>query len=272
MSWLKDPEVLARVQNLALPFNRDGVDPFGVSKKNIGQWLSLLSWFYRNYFDVSVKGLSHVPNTGRAMLVGNHSGGVALDAAMVLAACFLEMNPPRLGHAMAEKFLAEVHFVGTWLRRTGQVTGLPEHALQLLRAERLLLVFPEGARGTAKLYPERNSLVQFGTGFVRLAIQAKAPIVPFGFLGGGDAVPTVANLYKIGKWFGLPYLPVTPYVVPLPRPVALDVFFGEPLFFEGTGDEEDVVIQGYVDQVKERISNLIEDGQKIRNGRDLSSK
>ena len=43
MSWLKDPEVLARVQNLALPFNRDGVDPFGVSKKNIGQWLSLLS-------------------------------------------------------------------------------------------------------------------------------------------------------------------------------------------------------------------------------------
>ena len=28
------------------------------------------------------------------MLVGNHSGGIAIDAAMVIAACLLEMTRP----------------------------------------------------------------------------------------------------------------------------------------------------------------------------------
>ena len=52
-----------------------------------------------------MSGLEHVPARGRAMLVGNHSGGVALDGAMVLASLLLEMEPPRLGQGMAEKFL-----------------------------------------------------------------------------------------------------------------------------------------------------------------------
>ena len=49
------------------------------------------------------------------------------------------------------------------------------------------MVFPEGQKGTAKLYKERYSLVDFGTGFVRLALKTKTPIVPLGFVGGGDA-------------------------------------------------------------------------------------
>ena len=55
--------------------------------------------------------------------------------------------------------------------------------------DRLVLVFPEGARGTAKLYKDRNSLVEFGTGFIRLALKTKSPIVPVAVLGGGEAFP-----------------------------------------------------------------------------------
>jgi hypothetical protein len=39
------------------------------------------------------------------------------------------------------------------------------------------------------------------------------------------------------------------------------------MVFEGTGNEEDKVIQGYVEQVKERIADLIERGVRIRKGR-----
>jgi hypothetical protein len=39
------------------------------------------------------------------MLVGNHSGGYALDGAMVIASTMLEMEPPRLAQGMAEKFI-----------------------------------------------------------------------------------------------------------------------------------------------------------------------
>jgi 1-acyl-sn-glycerol-3-phosphate acyltransferase len=255
------PERLARLE---LPFNAVGVDPYGISRAHLGVAFSLLAPLYRHYFQVQTFGAQNIPARGRAMLVGNHSGGVALDGLMVIGSAFFELNPPRLVQGMAEKFINALPFASEWSARTGQFTGLPEHAERLLRDERLLLVFPEGARGTAKLYPERYSLVEFGTGFIRLALRTQSPIVPFAFLGGGSAIPTVANLYALGKLFGVPYLPVTPWGLPLPLPVRLEVHYAPPMRFEGTGNEDDDVIAGYVAQVKAEISRLIEHGRHRR--------
>lgn len=262
-----DREVARRVEALEIPFNRFGVDPYGVSRNHVRRAANVFCWLYRNYFRVQVHDVGHVPARGRAMLVGNHSGGVALDAAMTIASMLLEMTPPRLAQGMVEKFLNGVPFFNEWTNRTGQFTGLPEHAVRLLEDDRLLLVFPEGARGTAKLYKERYSLVRFGTGFMRLALQTGTPVVPFAFLGGGEAIPTVYNATALGGLFGAPYVPVTPYGLALPLPVRLDIVYGEPLRFEGKGSENDEVIAGYVGQVRERIAALIERGRGIRRGR-----
>ncbi len=250
--------IRARVKRLELPFNALGVDPYGVSQDHLTVGFTALAFLYRNYFRVGSVGVEHIPDRGRAMLVGNHSGGVALDGAMVLASCFLEKEPPRLAQAMADKFINALPVASLWSNRTGQFTGLPEHAERLLHDERLLLVFPEGARGTAKLYRERYSLVDFGTGFVRLALKTKTPIVPFGFVGGGSAVPTVLNSYSVGKLLGIPYFPVTPYLLPLPLPATLEVHYGAPIRLEGHGDEDDTVIHGHVERVKLAIARLIE--------------
>ncbi len=259
-------EVMERLRRLEIPFNRFGVDRFGVSRKHLKPTVTFFAWLYRHYFRVNVVGIDQVPARGRAMLIGNHSGGVALDAAMVLVSLMMEMEPPRLGHSMAEKFIAQVPFLSAWTSRCGQLSGLPEHAAKLLEDDRLLLVFPEGAKGTAKLYPERHSLVEFGTGFMRLALRTGTPIVPFAFLGGGEAIPTIHNAYGLGKLLGAPYVPVTPYLVPWPLPVRLHILYGEPLRFEGTGNEEDEIILDYVSQTKVRIAQLIDRGRKIRRG------
>lgn len=251
-------EVRERLSRLEVPFNRRGLDPYGVSRVHLEYFLTFLCGFYRHYFRVQSHGAQHVPARGRAMVVCNHSGGIAVDAAMVIASAFLELEPPRLAQGMAEKFLARMPFAGPWTWRVGQFTGLPEHALKLLEDDRLLMVFPEGARGTAKLYRERYSMVDFGTGFMRLALKTKTPIVPTGVLGGGAAVPTVMNLYGLGRLLGVPYLPVTPYLLPLPLPVSMEVHYGEPILFEGTGDEEDHLIAERVDVVKAKIAELID--------------
>jgi len=65
----------------------------------------------------------------------------------------------------------------------------------------------------------------------------------------------------LGKVIGVPYLPLTPWVLPLPRPVPLSIRYGEPLRFEGTGAEDDETMQRYVDQVKGRIAELIQRGR-----------
>jgi 1-acyl-sn-glycerol-3-phosphate acyltransferase len=264
MSLLRDPEVVARVERLELPFNRLGLDPYGVSRKELVRWFSLLAWFYRHYFNVQVEGIKNVPPRGRAMLVGNHSGGVALDGAMVAISMLLEMDPPRLAQAMADKFINLMPFASEWTSRCGQFTGLPENAERLLHDERLLMVFPEGARGTAKLYWERNSLVEFGSGFVRLALATKTPIIPFAFIGGGDAIPTVANLYRLGKLLGAPYIPLTPWLLPLPRAVPLRVMYGEAIRLEGSATDEDSIIEAHVERVKARVAELIDAGRAQR--------
>jgi 1-acyl-sn-glycerol-3-phosphate acyltransferase len=257
-----DPEVERRVDALEIPFNIQGVDPYGVSRKDLARFLSAGAQLYKHYFRVKAHGAHNVPPRGRARLVGNHSGGIAIDGAMVVISMLLEMDPPRLAQGMVEKFINMIPFASMYSARTGQFTGLPEHAVRLLEDERLLMVFPEGARGTAKLYSERHSLVDFGTGFMRLALKTRTPIVPFGFVGGGDAVPTIFNAYKLGRLVGAPYIPVTPYIVPFPLPVPLSVHYGAPLRFEGNGSEDDEVITRYVDQVKYSINALIEEGRR----------
>src|SRR5690606_5534828 len=204
-------EVDERLARLELPFDAYGVDPWGVSRWHLGVFYRALEPFYRIWFRVHVEGSGNVPERGRAMLVGNHSGGYAIDGAMTIASAFFDLPTPRVAQGMADLFLSRLPFASTWSARCGQLPGLPEHAERLLEEDRLLMVFPEGGRGTAKLYPERYSLVGFGTGFMRLALKTRTPIIPFGFLGGGAAIPSIVNSTWLGKLLGVPYVPLTPY-------------------------------------------------------------
>lgn len=263
----RSDDVVRRVDRLELPFNRHGVDPYGIDKDELARFFTLLSFFYRTYFKVEVHGIGHIPARGRAMLVGNHSGGWALDAVMVIASAFFSLEPPRLAQGMVEKFMVRLPFLSWFTARIGQITGLPEHCIRLLEDERLLLVFPEGARGTAKLYRERDSLVGFGTGFVRLALETRTPIVPFAFIGGGDAIPTVTNLYRLGRVLGVPYVPVTPYGVALPLPVSLQILYGAPIVLKGSPNDSDEIMVRHVEYIKSRIADLIRQGRELREGR-----
>ena len=259
-----DAEVQARLQRLELDFNDQGFDPFGASRASLATAMKFLGWLYYRYFRVECHGVEHIPARGRAMLVGNHSGGYAIDAGMVIAASFFELEPPRLAQSMADRFLGRLPFVSEWAGRTGQLTGLPQHARRLLNGERLLVVFPEGARGTAKLYWNRYTLERFGTGFVRLALASGTPIIPFAFLGGGEAVPTIANLQALGKLVGVPYLPITPYLLPLPLPARARIRFGAPLHLSGTGEEGSAAVELEVERVRAAIADLIEQGKPRR--------
>ena len=44
----------------------------------------LLNFLWSRYFRVRLEGIEHVPETGPALLVGNHSGGIPYDGALLL--------------------------------------------------------------------------------------------------------------------------------------------------------------------------------------------
>ncbi len=122
-----------------------------------------------------------------------------------------------------------------------------------------LLVFPREERGTAKLFTERHSLVDFGTGFMRLALRTRTPIIPMAVLGGSEAFPTVANAYRLGRYLGVPYLPVVAYGLPVPIPAKIEIQFGAPMVPTADAHADNSVIRSHVEEVKQRISRMVED-------------
>ena len=49
-------EIRERVERLEIPFNRDGFDKYGISKKHLVIFMTALGWMYRSYFKVRVRG------------------------------------------------------------------------------------------------------------------------------------------------------------------------------------------------------------------------
>lgn len=264
MSLWVDEQLERRVERLDIEFNQFGYDAFGVSKRALVKAYSPFARIYRSYLSVSTFGMHHLPAKGRALLIGNHSGGIGADAAMVPTSTLLNETQPRLTHGMADYFFQKWPFVSPLLSRIGALTGLPEHAQLLMEAERLVLAFPEGARGPAKLYRDAYRLVRFGTGFMRLALEMKAPIVPFAFIGGEETFPTLFHLRRLARLTGVPHIPIAPQLVMWPFPVSCQIHWGEPMLFKGTGHESDETVSRYVGQVRDVIAGLIAEGRRAR--------
>ena len=259
-----DPEIAAHLRRLPIEFGKFGFDEFGVSRKAIGQFYTPFAWFYRHYLNVTTFGIDNVPANGPALLIGNHSGGIGVDAAMTMTSLILNRDTPRLAHGMAEYLFNRWPFTSILMSRVGHLTGLPEHGERLLGAGRIVVAFPEGARGTGKLYKDRYKLVRFGTGFMRLAMRCGVPIVPFAFVGGEETFPTLFHLKKLARLVGAPYVPVAPHLLLFPLPVSCQIHFGAPLRFPGDGSESDEDVAANVATVKEHVAQLIASGLELR--------
>ena len=101
--------------------------------------------------------------------------------------------------------------VGTLWSRVGGVIAHPDNAYRLLREQQqLVLVFPEGTKGTSKSYTERYQLRRFGRGgFVEIAMRAGVPIVPIAVVGAEESMPILCKIPQLAKVLGVPYVPVT---------------------------------------------------------------
>jgi 1-acyl-sn-glycerol-3-phosphate acyltransferase len=201
---------------------------------------------------------------GRVLLVANHSGQLPMDAAMIGVAMLSDGKPPRAVRSMTEKWANSLPWVSTFFARVGQIVGTPENCRRLLESGEAILVFPEGVKGIAKLWPQRYQLQEFGLGFMRLALETNTPIVPVAVVGAEEQAPALMNLKSFGKLFGFPAFPITATVLPFPLPSRYRLYFGDPLFFTGRADDEDSELEKKVKVVKASIASLLERGLRER--------
>jgi len=176
-------------------------------------WIEpLLNFYYRYWFRVETEGIENIPSDGGALLVSNHSGAVPPDAPMIMQAIRNEHPDPRPLYMLGEHWFKGYPGVSMLVNKIGMVPAHRANAQRLLRDEgRLAVVFPEGQKGTRKMYWQRYRLRRFGRGgFVRTAIRARVPIVPIALIGAEEAMPIFAHFRTLQKLTGLIYFPLTP--------------------------------------------------------------
>lgn len=263
---MPDDDISGRAQALVVRGNEFGYDEFGLSRESFKSAARVARWLYRNYFRAAAFGIEHIPVSGRVIFVSNHSGQLPFDGLVIASAAFLEPAQPRLVRSMVEYFVPTVPFASYLLSRWGQITGTPENCRRLLASEEAVLVFPEGARGISKPFSKRYQLAEFGQGFLRLALEMQAPVIPVAVIGAEEQAPAV-NVRPLARLFGTPSFPIVPYppFFPLvPLPVKYRVYFGEPMTFTGDPDDDDEVLDDKVKIVRDRIQSMIHLGLRER--------
>jgi 1-acyl-sn-glycerol-3-phosphate acyltransferase len=159
----------------------------------------------------------------------------------------IETELKRPVYGLADHLFKSVPVVGTLWSRVGGVVAHPDNAYRLLRDKRaLVLVFPEGTKGTGKHVSERYRLRRFGRGgFVEIAMKAGVPIIPIAVVGSEEAMPIIAKINPLAKALNLPYVPITPQMLALgplglvaPFPAKFRLRVLDPIHFDVPAGQE----------------------------------
>ncbi len=240
--WGMDPEVL------------EAVTPF-------------FEFLYRKYWRVTMTGLEHVPNTGRALLVVNHSGQLPFDGAMLASGIKLDHPRNRLVRTMFASWFPTLPFAAPLFVKCGQVLATEDNGVRLLENGELVSVFPEGIKGVGKLYKDRYQLVRFGRGgFIRMALKTQTHILPVAVVGAEETYMSLAKSDLVAKMIGFPFFPITPTfpwmgllgVIPMPTKWTIDI--GEPIPMDGFGPNADqnlLLVSQLTDQVRGVVQKMI---------------
>lgn len=217
----------------------DEHDDQGFNIETIKKWDPFFHFMYSHYFNVKAVGLENFPKEGSAVLVGNHSGVLPIDAFMLFEAMLHEHSDPRRIRFLSHNFLRTSPIVKELISGFGGIEASYTAAINELEKGEFVFFYPEGAKGTGKPYSMRYRLNDFDPGFVKAAIATSSPIIPITTIGGDEIYPLLGNCKPLAKLLGAPYWPITPTYpwLPfpancLPIPVKFLIHIGKPIHLD----------------------------------------
>jgi 1-acyl-sn-glycerol-3-phosphate acyltransferase len=244
-------------------------DEWGLDWEFVEAVRPFLDFMYKFYWRVEVTGIEHIPDYGRTLLVCNHSGQLPWDGAMIMAAVLNEHPAQRLVRNLYANWFPTLPFISAILVKMGQALASVDNGTRLLEQDELVGVFPEGYKGVSKLFRDRYKLARFGRGgFVRMALNTQAPMVPVSVVGAEETYISVAKSPTLARLTGFPYFPISlrfPWFGPLgivPFPTKWYIDFGQPIpmgDYEPDASENLVLVSRLTDQVRNVVQQMIND-------------
>jgi 1-acyl-sn-glycerol-3-phosphate acyltransferase len=193
------------------------------------------------YFHATMEGAQHLPREGGALLVGNHAM-TGLDGFVLGALVVRETG--RYVRFLGERTLWKIPVVREMLEAVGALAGEPGAATELLQKGELVGVYPGGIEDSWKLTSTQRYRLQWGarSGFAKVAMRARVPIVPVAALGIDEMYDVVAREPVVGRTifgsarYDLPIV-VGAWGTPLPRRVPQRYLVQPPI--DTSGDPDD---------------------------------
>ena len=239
------------------------VDDFGFDPElNDTIFHPMLRVLYRDWFRTEVFGIENVPEVGSGLVVGNHSGTLALDALMLTVALRDQHPADRHLRLLGADLVFRMPVLSELARKAGATVACNQDAERLMTDGELVGVFPEGFKGIGKRFSERYKLQRFGRGgFVSAALRTGTPIVPVAIVGAEEIYPILADLKPLARLLGMPYFPVTPTfpwlgplgLVPLPSKWLIEFCPPIPTAHLTESADDPMVVYNLADQVRETI-------------------
>ena len=228
----------------------------------IGTPLDLL---YRWWWRVDVIGLERLPPRGPVFVVANRAGTLLpYEAFMLARALATTSGGARTARAVVDDWLLRLPLVGAAVGVLGAISATPASVRRVLGAGGVAITFPEGPEAIAKPLAQRYRLASFsGASLLRVALEARAPIVPVAVIGAEEVQPVLWRIERLGRLLGLPALPLTP--MPIPLPTKWTIHVGEPLEVPGRPLDRRGMRAVRI-RMRERLQGLLSDGLRRRHG------
>jgi 1-acyl-sn-glycerol-3-phosphate acyltransferase len=208
------------------------------------------------YFDAEMVGQEHLPREGGTLVVANH--GIFGFDAFILGALVWQ-HTQRLALWLADSSLWKTPGLAATLDWVNAIPGTPDDAVAGLRAGDLVVVYPGGIFDSYKNVRDRHRLKWRGrAGFARVALRARAKIVPVAACGVDDMYRVIGRDPFLGrvlfgeKRYNLP-IALGRWGTLLPRPAKVTMHAFEPIEPDGDPDDPDDV-----ERIRARVHDTIQ--------------
>lgn len=260
-------------KNILPLFDGDSIE--NRNDKLVETLLRITPRLVQHYHRAKIKGLDRIPS-GPALYVGNHNGGFYTPDTWIFAqAAFRAHGMDAIPYGLTHEVDLAIAPLNWLLAPLGSVRATHENAKKAFAAGHKVLVYPGGDVDSMRPFRHRNRIVFGGrTGYIRLALSARVPIVPIVAAGAHsgwiviDDMRWLAKALRAQKLFrtevwpltlsfplGLTLFPMTPYL-PFPSKILMEIL--DPITLSPNGPEA-AADPGYVRRCADQVEQHMQD-------------
>jgi len=201
-----------------------------------------------------IQGFDKIPSAGPALLVSYH-GTFPIDTYYLVAKTLLHKR--RQIRTVGDRFLFKIPGWRLLMDVFRVLPGTIDNCVDILKSGHIMTILPGGAREA--MFGDENYHLLWGEriGFAKVALEAKAPIIPIFTKNCREAFRTISFgrnlLLRLYEMIRLPCVPMYGGF-----PVKLITYVGDPIPYDASLSAEQLA-----ETVREKMSELIQRHQQI---------